>query len=399
VSRQELDALKVLSDQPFRLTDHMYNWTSGWHEKGAKTAGLIRWETAIPPSWDEVILQGPHFTVATPFAKQPNEECRSKSDYSDWDLETLGEHVMPRTNYQRACDRDTYEANLARWAGKSNTDYWRVAWRRMSQPGRERSLHAAFVARSASHVGTVCTAALGSTLATARLAGLMASVPFDYLVKTSSRSDLWFDVLARFPVPREHELDRPLLARLLRLTCLTADFSPLWADLWDAGFRKDRWTDPTADRITLGETGPTWTMDTSLRRDFERRLALVEIDALAALMLGLTAEQVCAMYRTQFAVLRKYEYAMAFDSEGRKICAHHQSAGYRQAQLQQDAKDKKRAPHWKSVWKMLEQWEEDPDSVDWEGQYFPPFTRPDREAEMTRAYNEFQRRLDAGEYG
>ena len=32
------------------------------------------------------------------------------------------------------------------------------------------------------------------------------------------------------------------------------------------------------------------------------------------------------------------------------------------------------------------------------GFYTPPFTRPDREAEMTQAYNEFQRRLDAGEY-
>jgi hypothetical protein len=149
----------------------------------------------------------------------------------------------------------------------------------------------------------------------------------------------------------------------------------------------------------LGGIGPTWTLDTPLRRDFERRLALIEIDALAALTLGLTAEQLCAMYRTQFAVLRKYEYAMAFDSEGRKVCAHHHSAGYRQAQLQKEAKEKRRAPHWANVWKMFEQWEEDPESVDWEDQFFPPFTRPDREAEMTRAYHEFQRRLDAGEYG
>ena len=62
-------------------------------------------------------------------------------------------------------------------------------------------------------------------------------------------------------------------------------------------------------------------MATPLRRDQDRRQALVELDALAALMLGLTAEQLCAMYRTQFAVLRKYEYKMAFDAEGRKIWA------------------------------------------------------------------------------
>jgi hypothetical protein len=140
-------------------------------------------------------------------------------------------------------------------------------------------------------------------------------------------------------------------------------------------------------------------MATPLRRDFERRLALVEIDALVAIMLGLTSVQLCAMYRTQFAVLRKYEYAMAFDFEGRKVCKHHQSAGYRQSQLQDEAKAKKRGPQWKSVWAMVEQEEESPGSVDWEGQFFPPFTRPDRELEMTRAYDEFQRRLEAGEYG
>ncbi len=45
--------------------------------------------------WDEVILQGPHFTVATPFAKQPNPNCRSKNDWSSWNLESLPESVIP----------------------------------------------------------------------------------------------------------------------------------------------------------------------------------------------------------------------------------------------------------------------------------------------------------------
>ena len=104
------------------------------------------------------------------------------------------------------------------------------------------------------------------------------------------------------------------------------------------------------------------------------------------------------MYRTQFAVLRKYEHKMVFDAEGRKLCAYHQSAGYRQSQLQEQAKAGDLPSEWKSIWKLYEQYEEDPDSVDWMGFYTPPFTRPDREAEMTQAYNEFQRRLEAGEY-
>ena len=45
-----------------------------------KKDGTIRWETRIPDSWQEVILQGPHFSVATPFNKQPNEDCRHRQD-------------------------------------------------------------------------------------------------------------------------------------------------------------------------------------------------------------------------------------------------------------------------------------------------------------------------------
>ena len=49
-----------------------------------------------------MILQGPHFTVANPFAQQPNPTMRSNKDYAAWDLETLPERPIPRTNYQRA---------------------------------------------------------------------------------------------------------------------------------------------------------------------------------------------------------------------------------------------------------------------------------------------------------
>ena len=117
-------------------------------------------------------------------------------------------------------------------------------------------------------------------------------------------------------------------------------------------------------------------MATPLRTDFDRRLALVELDALAAVMLGLTAEQLCAMYRAQFAVLRKYEYEMWFDANGRKIARDHHAYG--QVQEKGD---------WEALQASLEQ-----GGVDF-GKYKAPFYKADREAEMTRAFEVFTERL------
>ncbi len=391
VTTADLNALSVLASQPVRLADHDYHWTAGWHEKGAKTDGTIRWETAVPGSWDEVILQGPHFSVATPYSKQPNENCKHNQDYSDWDLEVLPERVVPRTNYQRACDRDTYDSRLDHWKGTPSTDAWRVVHRLMTQPGLERSLHAAILPPGPLHVHGAQSTLMNAAEVVA-WAGLKASLPLDYLTKTSGTANISDTLLQRFPFPRESAFFPALALRTLRLNCLTADYAPLWESLYDGLWQEDSWTGLTSGRLGLGEIGPRWTMATPLRRDEHRRRALVEIDALTALMLGLTGDQLCAMYRTQFAVLRKYEHKMVFDAEGRKICGHHQSAGYRQAQLQDQAKAGDLPKEWTNLWKLYEQYEDDPSSVDWMGHYIPPFGRADREAEMTQAYNEFKRR-------
>lgn len=410
VTRADLAALSVLADQPVRLADHEYHWSSGWHEKGAKDDGTIRWQEAVPDSWDEVILQGPHFTVATPFAKQPNENCKHNQDYGEWDLESLRASVIPRTNYQRACDRDTYDARLDHWNGRLATDVPRLAWRAMTQPGLERSLHATLLTTGSAHTGGVFSLALPRLRDTARCAGMWATLPLDFLVKVSGVANVKEFLVKKFPLPESHPLDAALILRTLRLNCLTADYSPLWEELFDEVWLDDGWTvDPMAEpelaaalgRVPLGDVSPDWTMATPLRRDLERRQALVELDAIAAIMLGLSAEQLCAMYRTQFAVLRKYEYKMAFDADGRKQCGYHQSAGYRQSQLQAQAKAGTGAAgdlpkDWSNLWKLYLQWEDDPaaqaDPSFWRGHYKAPFTRPDREAEMTRAYKAFQAR-------
>ncbi|EHR63455.1 Eco57I restriction-modification methylase domain-containing protein [Saccharomonospora cyanea] len=375
---EQLEALAAVSDQRARMTALDYEWTSGWHEKGAKEDGYIEWRTEYASEWGEVILQGPQFSVATPFAKEPNENCKSNLDYSDWDLEELPERVIPRTNYQRACERDRYEAGLTQWNGRPYTDYYRLAWRKMTQEGLERSLHAAIIPPGPAHTGGVHSLAANSMRETSLAVGLLSSIVYDYLVKVSGKANIYNEFIRRFPAPLDHRAAPYLLLRTLRLNCLTRDYAPLWEELYEPGFADDSWTGPFADWPKLGVTKREWTMETPLRSEFERRAALVEIDALVAIMLGLTADQLCLMYRGQFAVLRKYEYNMYFDNLGRKIAKDHHAHGVKQRP---------------EDFKLLQAYLNGEDCGDLLDRYEAPITPVDREQEMRAAYADFTRRL------
>jgi hypothetical protein len=338
-------------------------WTAGWHESADRAEGYFIGGTAVSDSLDDVILQGPHLSVANPFYQYPPSDYRTFKDYRRVDLEALGKRPIPRTNYQRAKPRDEYLAGYPRWNGSPANGFWRLAWRAMADSSTVRTVHAALLTPGPMHVlGLFSTMVALLDLAVA--AGMWASLPVDFFAKVAGKTNLKIEDVSRFPHPRDHALVPELILRALRLNCLTADYAPLWEELFDPAWKHDSWTREIPAR-PMDEVAPQWTMATPVRRDAERRQALVEIDALAAVMLGITAEELCAIYRTQFGVLRKYERVMQHDANGRQVS--------------------------REVLKDVEQFGPRADL----GRYEMPFTGVDREAEMTIAHAEFTRRADA----
>ena len=81
---------------------------------------------------------------------------------------------------------------------------------------------------------------------------------------------------------------------------------------------------PILERYDEHPIGSEWTADTPLRRAEDRRNAQAEIDVMVAMMLGVPIEDLCTIYRTQFAVLYDYDHgrgqgAYVYDANGRQL--------------------------------------------------------------------------------
>lgn len=362
VNRSSQAVLDKIAKAP-RLGQINFQWTRGWEEDRHRKDGYFESRSAVPETWEDVILQGPHLTVATPFAKQPRATMRSNQDYEPWDHEQLAEDAIPRTNYQRAKLPGDYIAGYKTWDGKPANQFWRLAWRNMVDSSTVRSLHAALIPVGATHVHVVHTLSMDRLIDLAVAAGFWASLPVDFFVKVAGVSKVQAEFAARFPHVRGHLLEPELITRALRLNCLTRTYEPLWTELYDAAWQQDSWTHDRTDRPALGDVASDWRWETPLRTDFDRRQALVEIDAITAIMLDITAEELCTIYRTQFSVLRKYERAMRFDANGRQVPSE-----------------------------ALKEYEKKGDRADL-GRYVLPFTPVDREKDMTRAHEVFTQRV------
>ncbi|WP_413801417.1 class I SAM-dependent DNA methyltransferase [Streptomyces iranensis] len=384
ITNTEQGAIAALADTPRRLGQEDPRISSGFHESNARKDGHIRYEVGQQKSWGEVILQGTHFAIATPYAKQPNMPMRNSKDWTPWHWRELPATAIPRTTYVRATGHTEYTAAQDRWGEKRYTQHYRLSWRRMIDPkNTERSLFACLIPPGPAHIDAVHSMALSDNRLTALNAGFWAALPLDYLLRITGRSDLRIAEAHKMPAPTpNHPLAEPLLLRTLRLNCLSEVYGPIWAELFHATWPAyEDWATPWTNQAPLAaQLTSTWEYDTPLRTEYGRRAALVELDTLVSVWLGITADQLTAIYKSRYAVLAGREADMYFDAVGRRVAADPYAYGHGQT---------------KETYPALLDHLTSPSTTPPPEGYTAPFYKANRETEMRAAHAHFQARVDA----
>jgi hypothetical protein len=377
-SRETLSVLRRFIVQKRRLGDLDYFTSREWNETEAQAEGTIRRETRFPIDSTEWILSGPHFFVATPFNKIPNDGCKNNLDYSEIDLTEIPNDFLPRTNYVPACSTGEYLGRIPRWRRHPMTDWYRHVHREMVGSGAERTFIGAIAPPGSMQLNTVCPVLMerGPLL---QFAAMVASIVTDFLMKASGKTHINDQLMSMTPLPESPYVGLQV-ARVLRLNCLTVLYSELWASEFDVSFTLDKFSKCDPRLGSWQHLARDWCRGSALRTDFERRQALVELDALAALALGLALDELLTIYRVQFPVLQKYEHENRYDQSGRLV------PGEVLKIAKQEGIDVSQ-PSFGIRWT-------DPKLYPVkEREYVPPFTRHDREADMAEACREFERRI------
>ncbi len=325
-----LDVLQKFSEFPNHVENFISNTTVDLDETGAVNDGIIERKTFYPNINDyEMVYNGPQIFVANPSYKTPRSSCANKADFDTIDLSSMGDEYIARSNYKPCLPLNEFKTlvkgfKIGQDANGNDVydnwiDYYKVGFRKMINLAGERSLICAVLPRRTAHIHGVISTAFRSGYDTVDMAALCAAVPMDAYMKIMASQNLTSVRIQGFPLGVDDKYKASLRIRTLQLNCLTKYYSELWSEVWDDKYLSDSWSKEDERLHSFASLTESWTHSTPLRNYFERRQALVEIDVLTAMALGLSLDNLQTIYTIYFPVLQQNENDTWYDAEGKIV--------------------------------------------------------------------------------
>lgn len=360
VNSEAAAVLAKLAKAP-RIKDLGLQFSSGWHESGDKRAGYFDTSWQHPESWDDVILQGPHLGVSTPMIKQPNPTMKHNQDWSEIDLEAISKDFIPATAYLPNRSVKTYDRDYGIWDVDGDQvlvkDTYRIAWRAMAATTGFRTFYPSIIPPGSAHIHGVHSAGPVDSVTKIVAGAFSSSVLNDFMVRSSGLSNMYGPAFENLAIGKSNRLWLSIAQKFLELNCLTFGYT----DLWESVLEKP------------------WKVDSPIRNAQDRFHAQNEIDAMVALSLGVTLDELLMIYRTQFPVMRGYDQDDLYDANGRKVPKD-------VLKLEKKLKDGQELSESDRTWTHPQS------GVEYVFEY--PFAPLDREADLTAAYEKYAAMMD-----
>lgn len=367
-----------------------------WDETNAQKDGTIARDVRFGPL-AETILSGAHIGTANPLFNCSNRNCGGNNDNTSVDLAIIPRNYIQRTNYSPSCPAEEYQrrAPTTSWGTKYTQEY-RLACRKMVDIEGERTLMAALIPPQMGHTNGIIGFAFAREQTLLMALGAFCSLPYDFFIKVCGKGNLQMNTAGMLPLlDQKHPLAVELMCRAALLNCLTEHYAPFWSRVYEEGFQKAGWSreDPRLDPGRFRRLSRAWGMDTPLRTAYARRQALVELDVLAAIMLGMTLEQLLSAYRIQFPTLQQHERDTYYDAAGQIVYAKNHALTGVGVKRQEFEREMKGAPAGQTFRRVVAEDVLPGGPVEREVAYTAPFDRCDRERDYRTAWEFF-----AGKY-
>lgn len=329
-SKEIINVLRKISEFPTHLGEVENIITECLHETGAVDAGIIKRDTDYANiDQYEMIYNGPQFYVANPLNKCPRQRCILNSDYDNINLLTIDNDYLPRTNYVPAIPLSEFKQQFRGFLigqyhdGHSKygdwIDYYKLGFRKMVGSSAERTLICALLPRKSAHIHGVISVAFRDGNHSVDAAGLYSSIVMDFYMKTLGASNVQSSRMNKFPLGVAPKYQSALYSRTLLLNCLTKHYADLWEEMWKEEYKQESWSIEDKRLKPFASLTEQWQWATPLRNYFERRQALVEIDVIAAMALGLSLQDLEMIYTIQFPVLQQNENDTWYYAEGKIV--------------------------------------------------------------------------------
>lgn len=298
--------------------------TQMWDETNAQKSNYIFRDIHFPEAYDG-IFSGAHMGTLNPFYKCMRRIYKSNNDYDSVDLTFIPQDYLQRCMYTIGCDFTTYCSGIPTTEDKkAYTTFYRLFMRKMLNQNGERTLIGAIMPPAVGHTNGILGFAFEDEADLLRVSASFASLPYDFFIKAMGKSNFYTETACQLPYLSSHNASL-LINRALLLNCVSAKYSSLWNNANST--MNDGWskTDPRLSNSSFDALKDDWHYGSPLRSDFERRQALVELDVLVAMELGMTLQQLITIYRIQFPVLQSYENDTWYDANGRIVFTSNRS--------------------------------------------------------------------------